>query len=147
MRERREDIPLLAQYFLQLFSAEMGCEPPALSLDAIDRLTEYDFPGNVRELKNTIERALIESGGVEIQLHHLNFAAAATSDSAVPAPAFAPTLELPSDLEQVVAQAELWAVRRAVEQSDGNISEAARLLGTNRNRIYRVLGEDESAGT
>ncbi len=145
LRERREDIPLLAQHFLQLFSAEMGCEPPALSLDAIDRLTEYDFPGNVRELKNTIERALIESGGVEIQLHHLNFAAAATSDSAVPAPAFAPTLELPSDLEQVVAQAELWAVRRAVEQSDGNISEAARLLGTNRNRIYRVLGDDESA--
>ena len=48
-------------------------------------------------------------------------------------------------MEQVVAQAELWAVRRAVEQSDGNISEAARLLRTNRNRIYRVLGDDESA--
>ena len=74
LRERREDIPLLSQHFLQFFAVEMGCEPPALSQETTDRLKAYDFPGNVRELKNTIERALIESGGAEIQLHHLNFA-------------------------------------------------------------------------
>ena len=66
LRQRQEDIPLLAQHFLQLFAAEMGREVPDLSAEVLEMLTAYAFPGNVRELKNIVERALIEGGGAEI---------------------------------------------------------------------------------
>ena len=109
---------------------------------ALKRLVAYHFPGNMRELKNIIERALIESQG-EIRAHHLHL----LSDE-VPAEGPPVLADLPPDLplEEVVAQAEVWAVQRAIDRAQGNISEAARLLGTNRNKIYRVLGQEKGAG-
>ena len=141
LRERREDIPLLAQHFLQLFAGEMGRTPPPLSPQVLESLSEYDFPGNVRELKNIIERALIESRGGEIQSHQLHFAPQTEAAPSMHA-SESPIPDLPMDLERAAAQAELWVVRRAIDRADGNISEAARLLGTNRNKIYRVLGQE-----
>lgn len=73
LRERREDIPLLVEHFLKLFAGEMNLPKPALSAPALAALHAYDFPGNVRELKNIVERSLIESGGAEIALEHLHF--------------------------------------------------------------------------
>jgi DNA-binding NtrC family response regulator len=73
LRELPEDIPLLARHFLQLFATEMGRESPALTPEAVDKLMSYPFPGNVRELKNIIERALLESRGGEVQPRHLHF--------------------------------------------------------------------------
>jgi len=145
LRQRQEDIPLLARHFLRLFAAEMGREPPDLSEEILARLQEYAFPGNVRELKNMVERALIESGGGAIELHHLHF----QTRSEVPAlaPTSAPAddrLELPLDIDQAIACAERWVVQRALAESGGNISAATRLLGSNRNRIYRILSEDKS---
>ncbi|NKB65893.1 MAG: response regulator [Candidatus Latescibacteria bacterium] len=72
LRQRREDIPLLARHFLQVFAAEMGCEPPALEGVTAARLQAYSFPGNVRELKNVVERALIESRGAPLEPVHLH---------------------------------------------------------------------------
>jgi len=72
LRERPEDIPLLAHHFLKLFATEMGIEKPALSPAILSELQSYSFPGNVRELKNIIEHALIKSGGSVIQLKHLH---------------------------------------------------------------------------
>lgn len=74
LRERREDIPLLAQHFLKLFAAEMGREVPEFSAEALRSLCLYGFPGNVRELKNIIERALLESRGGPIEIDHLHYA-------------------------------------------------------------------------
>jgi transcriptional regulator with GAF, ATPase, and Fis domain len=73
LRQRRQDIPLLACHFLRLFAGEMGHEVPLLNAAVLEDLQDYDFPGNVRELKNIIERTLIESAGAEIQPHHLHF--------------------------------------------------------------------------
>jgi len=73
LRERKEDIPLLAEHFLNMFSTDMGIQQPALSQEGLLALESYSFPGNVRELKNIIERALIESGGETIQPEHLHF--------------------------------------------------------------------------
>ena len=73
LRERKEDIPLLTAHFLKMFAAEMGIEPPVLTLDALSALEAYQFPGNVRELKNIIEHALILSRGSDIQPEHLHF--------------------------------------------------------------------------
>jgi DNA-binding NtrC family response regulator len=73
LRKRREDIPLLTTYFVEQLSHEMGMPAPDLSPAALARLQSYDFPGNVRELKNLVERALIECGGATIGSDHLRF--------------------------------------------------------------------------
>jgi len=133
LRERREDIPLLAAHFLQLLAAEMGIERPALSLAAQELLGKQDFPGNIRELKNVVERSLIESRGREIRPEHLHLAETAPA-------AVQPLPELPLNLEQ----AEQLLIQRALEKTGGNVSEAARLLGIDRNKIYRRLDRPAS---
>ena len=75
LRERREDIPTLAEHFLTLFAREMGYAAPQLSCEALMVLEDYAFPGNVRELKNIVERSLIESGGREIRPEHVHLLA------------------------------------------------------------------------
>ena len=73
LRERVRDIPLLAEHFLTLFATEMGREPTVLSPEALERMESYGFPGNVRELKNVIEHALIKSDDAVIRPEHLPF--------------------------------------------------------------------------
>ena len=143
LRERQEDIPLLAAHFIAHFAAEMSMRPPAISSSAQALLANHTFPGNVRELRNLIESALIASSGREITPAHLRFL------SCTPAPeisALAPSTPvetasengtLPTNLEA----AERTLIRRAVSQTGGNIAEAARLLGVHRTRIYRVLAD------
>ena len=72
LRDRPEDIPLLAEHFLGLFAAEMGKKHPCLSAEVLAELQSYSFPGNVRELKNIIEHALIKSGQDAILPGHLH---------------------------------------------------------------------------
>jgi DNA-binding NtrC family response regulator len=130
LRERREDIGLLARHFVQMFAVEMTIEAPEITPQALALLKGYDFPGNVRELKNLVERALIESRGGEIRPEHLPLLEAL--------PAGSTGIEaLPLNLEQV----ELLLIQRALKQSGGNISRAARLLGVERTRIYRRLDQ------
>jgi DNA-binding NtrC family response regulator len=76
LRERREDIRLLVEHFLASLSAEMTLPRPGIAEEAILALERYDYPGNIRELKNLIERALIESGGGPIGPEHLHFVCA-----------------------------------------------------------------------
>jgi len=72
LREHKEDIPFLAEHFLRLFGAEMGVHSPEIIDEALSVMQSYAFPGNIRELKNVIERALIESGGETIKPKHLH---------------------------------------------------------------------------
>ena len=67
LRERKEDIPLLARHFMEQFAKEMGKMAPRLSNSAIQKLMAHDFPGNIRELKNVIERTSIECAGSRIR--------------------------------------------------------------------------------
>ena len=73
LREHKEDIPPLADHFLRRLATEMGMRAPRMTDEALAALADYDFPGNVRELKNLIERALIEGGGGLIDPGHLHF--------------------------------------------------------------------------
>ena len=144
LRERREDIPLLARHFLRMFAAEMGMQEASLGSEALQALEDYYFPGNVRELKNIIEHALIESGGAEIQPEHLHFIQAQSFPAVPINPPRAETgpataSDLPLDLDQ----AELTVIKRALAMTDGNITRAARMLRTNRMRIYRALAREE----
>ena len=134
LRDRPEDVPLLANHFLEMFSGEMGMTAPTLSAEAIAWLMSYAFPGNVRELKNLIERALIASGGEPIQREHFQVLGVATPTQArVSQVSTAAVADLSLNLEE----AEHALIQRALEQTRGNVAEAARLLGVNRSRIYR----------
>jgi DNA-binding NtrC family response regulator len=140
LRDRPEDVPLLATHFLQLFAREMGAAVPAVDPAVMAALSRYAFPGNVRELKNVIERALIESGGGMVGLSHIYVAKMDSPSRAVAVSPveFEPEAigELPLNLEA----AENLLIKRALAETGGNIAEAARRLGINRTRIYRKLG-------
>jgi len=146
LRERREDVALLATHFLEVFSAEMGLPAPPLTAEAREMLEGYGFPGNVRELKNVIERALILSGGDPIRREHLQlFGAGAVVIPAPPSPALkAEAAAVVESLPLNLDAAEQALIQRALEQTGGNVAEAARLLGVNRSRIYRRF--PQSAG-
>jgi DNA-binding NtrC family response regulator len=138
LRERPEDVPLLCAHFLKIFAEEMGMTPPQLAPEALAWLATYSFPGNVRELKNLIERALISSNGKTIERKHVQVSAApapVAREARTHAPALA---NLPLNLEE----AENALIQRALEQTRGNVAEAARLLGVNRSRIYRRFPQD-----
>jgi DNA-binding NtrC family response regulator len=136
LRERPEDIPLLATHFLRVFAQEMKQKQPAIAQEAFAALRDHPFPGNVRELRNVVELALIVSGGAMIQKRHLG----------LPEPRVRPAPEItevrraaidspaPSlNMEEVKAR----LIDRALEASQGNVSAAARLLGVHRSWLYR----------
>lgn len=123
LRERREDIPLLAQHFLQLAAAEMGNEPPELSPQAVASLMNYSFPGNIRELMNIIRRALIESRGADVEPGHLHFEGPAATSQ--------PTHTLEEHERQYI--------QSILEQTDWVIrgeQGAAAILGMNPSTLY-----------
>jgi DNA-binding NtrC family response regulator len=138
LRERLEDLPLLAEHFLRVLATEMSRRPPPLSGEALQRLAQHDFPGNVRELKNIIERALIESGGAEIRPEHLGLAEPrAPQPASTAAPEVTPSGDLPLNLKLL----ERTLIDRALTLCEGNVAKAARMLGVPRMRIYRRVGD------
>jgi DNA-binding NtrC family response regulator len=144
LRERAEDIPLLAAHFLRSSAAEMGLKDPGLSSAAVEVLASYSFPGNVRELKNVIERALIDCDGKVIETEHLQLRTRRS------APAINPSAFLdlsPSDLPLNLSRTEDLLIQRALKQTGGNIADAARLLGIHRTRIYRKLARGEPSSS
>jgi DNA-binding NtrC family response regulator len=144
LRERTEDVPLLAAHFLRVLAAEMGLKVPQLADAALATLRTYDFPGNIRELKNIIERALIESDGEAIRPEHLHLHLMHRAPTPpVAATTKAPESQLASSLPLNLAQAEDFLIQRALQETGGNIADAARLLGVHRTRIYRKLAQEE----
>ena len=140
LRAHMEDLSLLAQHFLALFAREMSLDPPSLSDAALQALTAHDYPGNVRELKNIIERALIQSRGGDILPEHVQLS---PSPAPAPAPARSPAAGDTGDLPPIDLDGSArWVVRRALEQTGGNVAAAARLLHTSRTRIYRLMARD-----
>ncbi|MBT3605732.1 MAG: sigma-54-dependent Fis family transcriptional regulator [Candidatus Latescibacteria bacterium] len=142
LRDRTEDIPLLAQHFVTLLANEMGIPIPDISDAAMTLLVRYAYPGNVRELKNAIERALIESGGNIIESQHLHLGVGAetvTTDIS--------TKGSFDDLPLNMEQAEWVLIQRAMAQTDGNVAKAAQLLGINRMKIHRRLTVEKQNAT
>lgn len=144
LRERHEDVELFIAHFLNRFAGELKLVAPALSSEAQQALMHYDYPGNIRELKSIIERALIESGGQTIQEHHLHLLneKALVQSASVVSPAGQSLDDLPLNLEQ----AEIDLVKRALTRADGNVSKAAQLLGVNRTKVYRILSQSGPSG-
>lgn len=142
LRHRREDIPLLAEHFLRRFGAEHR-RVLTMTPDAMKRLESYDFPGNVRELENIIERSVALSTGSVIQLSDLPDLRASRPVLDVSATDFPPD---GVDLDRMLADFERMWVLRALEQTGGIRKRAATLLNiTFRSLRYRLekLGIDK----
>jgi DNA-binding NtrC family response regulator len=130
LRHRREDIPALAAHFLRLFATDLKRPAPALQPAALERLLAHDYPGNIRELKNTLERALIHAAGApDIRAPHIVFATSAPRDSSIPGQSRRKSYNLAENENRLIAE--------AIAASAGNLSAAARLLGVNRALLYR----------
>jgi len=145
LRERREDIPALAAHFVKLFATELKRKAPLLRADALDRLLAHDYPGNIRELKNTIERAIIYAGGGELRADHVVFAPQANGGQMARDTQTVGSGMSVSALPFNLAEAETRLIERALTAAGGNLSAAARLLGVNRARLYRRQARDSTA--
>jgi two-component system response regulator PilR (NtrC family) len=137
LREMREDVPLLVAAILE--RQARGGEPPRLAADALERLAEYEFPGNVRELENVLERAVALAGGNEIGADDLKLA---------PTRAPAEIRDLAGlPLQERLDQVERAAILAALEQTRYNRTAAAKLLGITfralRYRMERLGLKDE----
>ena len=137
LRHRREDIVPLARHFLTKFAAEYGVPLPELSAGAERALVTAPWPGNIRELRNAMERALLLGNGHELEADDVVHGAPAIASSGEG------VLPFPAPLREIVAA----AVRETVGRCGGNKSDAARRLGISRSRLQRLLetGADESA--
>ncbi len=129
LRERRPDIPALVAYFLRQFNDRFGREVHALAADAMAALTAYDFPGNVRELENLLERAYALGARGELTLADLPALSPPPADAGHGG-------ELPS-----LAQMERDLILRAMRLHDNDKERAARALGISRRTMYRRLKE------
>jgi two-component system response regulator PilR (NtrC family) len=129
LRDRREDIPLLAEHFLAMYNEQMGKQITGISHEAMALLTEYDWPGNIRELENAVERAVALEATPSILPDSLpaHFQMGGTSGAAG-----APAEDLPDagfDLEAHVKEIERGYIAEALKRSGGVQVKAAELLG------------------
>ena len=166
LRERREDIPALAQYFVTRFTAEENKQVAGFTAEALELLDSYDWPGNVRQLENTIFRAVVLcdeerldiadfpqiASALGVTPRERKAAPSTTVSELLSQPRPTPPLSRAGDpygisatdvsghmrkLEEIEAE----IIRKAIERYDGRMSEVARRLGIGRSTLYRKLRE------
>jgi DNA-binding NtrC family response regulator len=131
LRERMEDVPLLAAALLEEVSRELGREPMRLAPAAAERLAAYSWPGNIRELRNALERAALLASGSEIGAEELGFERGAARSSAVFGPSDPSVLSLVASEEKMI--------RQALAAERGKIARAAESLGISRSSLYQKI--------
>jgi len=135
LRERREDIPALVEFLLGETSRELKIPARPIASDALQKLTRYDFPGNVRELRNLIERANILALGDELKAQDFYLQSAVDESEDNFLQELPETIDLPKVLEKV----ERDLIVKALQKSAGVQAEAARKLGISRSDIaYKI---------
>lgn len=139
LRERAEDIPVLIEHFMRKFSNQIKRQLDGIEPEALTALVRYPWPGNVRELEHTVERAVLLGKHARIGLEDLPPSLVARSDDLFPvAEAVAKSYTL-KDLERDY-------IMRVMETTNGNKTEAARILGVDRTTLYRKLEEYKVMG-
>jgi two-component system nitrogen regulation response regulator NtrX len=132
LRDRREDIPLLADYFLREFTTAYGRKAKELTPEAYATLQEYYWPGNVRELRNLMERIVIMNPQIRIDARHIPLNLTRRTVVERPADRFA-------SLAEVRESAERDYILKKLEETKGNVSRTAELLGLERSNLYRKM--------
>lgn len=129
LRERREDIPMLIDHFIERFNGKYGKDICCVSNDVLAELLHYDFPGNIRELENMIEHGFVLCQGHIIERNHLPGALTKPNSESLP-----PTAEFKS-----LRQMEAMMIEQALKRHQGNRAAAARELGINVTTLFRKL--------
>ncbi|MCU0645324.1 MAG: sigma 54-interacting transcriptional regulator, partial [bacterium] len=127
LRERPEDIPVLAEYFLEKYNDFYGKNITGIAPGALGRLMQHDFPGNIRELQNIIERAVIMEQESELSLEFIPLASTA-----------APNIP-PQKSNGTLEELEREHIKKVIEQVNYNKSEAARILGIARKTLREKM--------
>ena len=134
LRERRSDIPKIANFFLDRFAKENGKAIETISAQALERLVSYDWPGNVRELENAIERAVVLSEAGELEVRHLPQAVRPVGMTGMPL--------IPG---ATMAELERYAILETLKAAAGSTSKAAEILGISARTIQYRLHEYQAA--
>ena len=130
LRQRREDIPELVEYFIGEISTELKIPPPNLTNEAMAALTRYDWPGNIRELRNVLERACLLAEDRIIDLEHLPQGIVGHSDSST---------QTKGQTVSTLQETEKALIIKALRENNGNQTKAARSLGITRDVLrYRI---------
>jgi DNA-binding NtrC family response regulator len=130
LRERKEDVPELAKFFLRRFSQETKKVFSDITAEALDQLLAYHWPGNVRELGNVVERAVVLGQGPKLDLHDLpDGITGAAQTGASPGLSYHDAVD--------VARRDL--IQKALAQAEGNRTEAAKLLGLHKTHLFRLM--------
>lgn len=132
LKDRKSDISLLAEHFLNIFKEEKGLPYLAISKQAIEKMTQYDWPGNVREFKNAIERAVVMGDGKEIMPDDL--------------PILSPKMKYPGmqvgiTLNEALNQFKKEFIRLNLDSTDGNRSKASKTMGIQRTYLSRLISK------
>ncbi len=137
LRERKEDIPLLVEHFLNKHRFSPGCAPAKISEEAMAGLQRHDWPGNVRELENAVERAVVLSRGGVITSQHLVMSTVAEKKFVD----IRQKIQKRVPMKEIVAEVERQLILEALEQAQGNRSQAAKILGIYRRLLYAKMKE------
>ncbi len=131
LRDRAQDIPLLADYFLREFTTAYGRKPKELTPEAYQVLVEYHWPGNVRELRNVIERIVILNPQVRVDARHVPVIVVKRAADA--------RLDRFASLQELRASVEREYILKKMEEAGGNVTRTAELLGLERSNLYRKM--------
>ncbi|MBK7770879.1 MAG: sigma-54-dependent Fis family transcriptional regulator [bacterium] len=128
--ERREDIPLLVNHFIERLALEAGKPVREVSKAALKLLLDHDWPGNVRELENAVERAIVTARGEVLDVADFDFLAQAPRGNGS-------RWSVPDGMS--LAEIEKHAVESVLDRTDGNIKQAAEILGVDRSTLYAMI--------
>lgn len=131
LRERKEDIPALCDFFLSEFTLAYGRKPKKLSPEALETLGNQSWPGNVRELRNMMERIAILHPHAEVEARHLPLDKGRRSDPQAD--------RFVGSLQEVRTSVEREYILKKLEETSGNVSRTAELLGLERSNLYRKM--------
>jgi DNA-binding NtrC family response regulator len=140
LRTYKDNLPILAQVFLQQAAQRHGRKVSAISKEAMAVLTAWDFPGNVRELKNSLEHAVVMARGDTVQPDDLPKLMRGTTSVAVEVPTRAP-LTLAELREQWVGPQEKRYLAELLDAHAGKVDAAAKVAGINRVTMYRLMAK------
>lgn len=129
LRERKEDIPLLVHHFIEKFNIEMGEKVERISEEALDILMQFDWSGNVRELENVIERAMVITKGPLIKAEELRLSPQIMKGEGV----------LPSPDKRTIKAIERDHIAKILEETNWNIQKSAKILGIDRVTLYNKI--------
>lgn len=132
LRDRKEDIPLLARYFLNIFAAETGLQGLRISHEAMEKIIAYDWPGNVRELRNAVERSVVMGNKHEILPEDLPIGGYIREQ---------PGLEVGLSLKEALDVFKKEFIRINLEHTGGNRSKAAKVMKIQRTYLSRLISQ------